>query len=254
MMTAVPGPVGDDLVASLVMRAQRGDQLAWDALVERYAPLVWGICRRHQLGRPDTDDVGQSVWLHLTDHLRNIRDPVALPTWLATTTTRECTRILSAARRPYAADQMIEAGNIPCTAVTMTSQELLLTERHAALREAFTCLPPGCQRLLALLVKDPPVPPTEISAMLGIPVGSIEPTRSRCLQELRRHPAIAALIDAGQASAPLDAHANDAATTGQIHAPLALGTQGQGSAPAMGSWPGRRTGRLTVSADHGGVE
>jgi DNA-directed RNA polymerase specialized sigma24 family protein len=89
----------------------------------------------------------------------------------------------------------------------MANQELLLTERHAALREAFTCLPPRCQRLLALLVRDPPVPHTHISAKLGIPVGSIEPTRSRCLQELRRHPAIAALFDAEQANAPPGARA-----------------------------------------------
>ena len=213
MMTAVPGPVGNDLVASLVMRAQRGDQRAWDALVERYAPLVWAICRRYQLGRPDTEDVGQSIWLYLTDHLRNIRDPAALPAWLAITTAGECARILDAAHRRYATGQIPEAANIPDAPATVARQELLLNERHAALREAFTCLPPHCQQLLTLLARDPHVPHTQISTKLGIPVGRIEPTGSRCLQELRRHPAIAALIDADQASVPLDTHANAAATT-----------------------------------------
>jgi DNA-directed RNA polymerase specialized sigma24 family protein len=73
-------------------------------------------------------------------------------------------------------------------------QELLTAERHAALREAFEDLPPRCQQLIALLTADPPVPYAEISARLGIPAGSIGPNRSRCLDKLRRHPAIAALI------------------------------------------------------------
>jgi DNA-directed RNA polymerase specialized sigma24 family protein len=80
-------------------------------------------------------------------------------------------------------------------------QDLLTAERHAALREAFTSLSPPCQRLLALLIKDPPVPYEEISATLGIAVGSIGPTRRRCLEQLRRHPAIAALMDGDDGTA-----------------------------------------------------
>ncbi|HEX7269406.1 MAG TPA: hypothetical protein VF256_18565, partial [Streptosporangiaceae bacterium] len=75
-------------------------------------------------------------------------------------------------------------------------------ERHAALREAFTCLPPSGQQLIAMLIQDPPVPYAQISAELGIPVGSIGPTRRRCLDKLRSHPAIAALIDAETGSTP----------------------------------------------------
>ena len=75
-----------------------------------------------------------------------------------------------------------------------------MAERHAALREAFGDLPPDCQRLLALLIADPPVPYAEISSRLGIAVGSIGPYRSRSLDRLRRHPAIAALIDAEAAN------------------------------------------------------
>ena len=69
-------------------------------------------------------------------------------------------------------------------------------ERRAAVREAFTALPPDAQQLISLLIADPPVPYAEISARLGIPVGSIGPYRGRCLRKLRRHPAIAALINA----------------------------------------------------------
>ena len=72
--------------------------------------------------------------------------------------------------------------------------EVLAAERNAALREAFGRLPPGCQRLLALLISDPPVPYTEISARLGIPVGSIGPNRRRYLERLRRDPAVARMI------------------------------------------------------------
>jgi DNA-directed RNA polymerase specialized sigma24 family protein len=78
---------------------------------------------------------------------------------------------------------------------------LLAAERHAALREAFTCLSPSRQHLMALLIEDPPVPYTEISARLGIPVSSIGPTRRRCLDQIRRHPAIAALISAEDGTA-----------------------------------------------------
>ena len=79
---------------------------------------------------------------------------------------------------------------------------MCIRDRHAALREALMDLPANCQQLLALLTTDPPTPYAEISARLGIPVGSIGPNRSRCLDRLRRHPAIAALIDAGAAELP----------------------------------------------------
>jgi DNA-directed RNA polymerase specialized sigma24 family protein len=78
----------------------------------------------------------------------------------------------------------------------MADDELLLAERHAALREAFGHLPPRCQQLIALLLEDPPVPYPEIGARLGIPAGSIGPSRGRCLDKLRRYPAVAALINA----------------------------------------------------------
>ena len=80
--------------------ARNGDKQAWDALVDRYAPLIWSICRRHRLGDADAEDVGQSVWLKLAGQLDTLRDPAALPGWLATTTRREYGRILRAARPP----------------------------------------------------------------------------------------------------------------------------------------------------------
>jgi len=188
----------DPLITSLVTRARNGDKQAWEALVDRYAPLIWSICRSYRLGRADAEDVGQNVWLHLLDHLGRIRDPAALPGWLVTTTRRECIRVL---RGSQAAGNVPEPENIPDEQTGMTEDELLAAELSAALREAFAHLPPCCQELLALLIEDPPVPYAEISARLGIPVGSIGPTRGRCVDKLRRHPAIAALIYAQAAAA-----------------------------------------------------
>ena len=202
-MAANPAPTrqashsrDDPVVTGLVTRATDGDRQAWDALIDQYAPLVWSICRRHRLEAADAQDAAQTVWLKLVDHLDKIRDPAALPGWLATSTTQhECGRILRAARRSGHAGHAL-AETIADDHAQTAEQDLLAAERHAALREAFGQLPPGCQQLLALLTADPPVPYAEISARLGIPVGSIGPTRRRCLDKLRRHPAIAALINA----------------------------------------------------------
>ena len=193
-----PSPANSDAdcsVSDLVARARSGDRQAWDALVERYAPLIWSICRKHRLGQADADDVGQSVWLRLLDQLDRVREPAALPGWLSTTTRRECLRVLSAAQGPHATIYALDVESLPDQQAGTADQELLAAERHAALRAAFTQLPPNGQQLLALLTADPPTPYADISAQLGIPVGSIGPTRSRYLDKIRRHPAIAALIN-----------------------------------------------------------
>ncbi len=178
------------LVPDLLTRARTGDKQAWDALVERYAPLIWSICCTYQLGHADSRDVGQSVWRRLADQVDEIRDLAALPGWLATTTRRECGRIPCTARRPHAPVYAVNAENLPDRQADPADEELLAAERHAALREAFSRLPPDGQQLIAMLSADPPVPYTEISARLGIPVASIGPKRSRCLDKLRRDPAI----------------------------------------------------------------
>jgi RNA polymerase sigma factor (sigma-70 family) len=187
--------LADAPVADLVAGARGGDQRAWDAIVERFAPLVWSICRRYRLSGADADDAGQAVWLQLVDQIGRIRDPAALPGWLATTTRRECGRLVRAAQRAQPAGYVLDVAAIPDERAAAADDELLASERHAALRQALAQLPPSCQDLLALLVADPPLPYAQISAELGIPVGSIGPSRSRCLDKLRHHPALAALID-----------------------------------------------------------
>jgi len=162
----------DPAVTDLVTRARRDDKRAWDALVERYVPLIWSICRRHRLGDTDAENVGQSVWLQLVDQLDKIRDPAALPGWLVTTTRRECFRVLHAARGPLTAGYVLDAEILPDVQAGTPEQELLAAERHAALREAFTHLPPDGQRLIALLIEDPRVSYAQISARLGIPASA----------------------------------------------------------------------------------
>jgi RNA polymerase sigma factor (sigma-70 family) len=133
------GQACDDLVAAgLAACAKGGDKQAWDALVERYVPLIWSICRRYRLGRADADDVGQSVWMCLVDQLDKIRDPAALPGWLAATTRRECWRVAGAARGPNAVACAPDAETTPDGQAEAVEHELLAAERHTALREAFT--------------------------------------------------------------------------------------------------------------------
>jgi|HubBroStandDraft_6_1064221.scaffolds.fasta_scaffold169885_2 RNA polymerase sigma factor (sigma-70 family) len=184
------------VITDLMRRARSGEKQAWDALVERYAPLIWSICRKYELHGADAEDVGQSVWLHLVDHLDRIRDPAALPGWLVTTTRRECVRVLRAARGQHDEGQAPNAENGSGEQIATAEEELLTAERHAALRGALMSLSPCCQQLIALLIEDPPVPYAEISARLGLAVGSIGPSRRRCLDKLRRDPAIAALFRA----------------------------------------------------------
>jgi RNA polymerase sigma factor (sigma-70 family) len=186
-------------VSNLVTGARNGETQAWDALIERFDPLIWSICRRYGLSRADTEDVRQAVWLYLVGHLGSLHEPAALPGWLATTTRRECLRVRRAGRA--LAGTVPDVETLPDDQARPADQELLAAERRAALREALLDLPSGGQRLIALLLEDPPLPYTEISVRLGIPVGSIGPNRSRCLDKMRRHPTIAALIGAEAATA-----------------------------------------------------
>lgn len=187
------------LVTDLVARAGNGEKQAWDALVERYSPLIWSICRRHRLGDADARAVGQSIWRQLVRQLDKVQDPGALAGWLAAAAWRECGNVRFATGGPQIAGEITDAGRQPSHQITMAEQERLMAERHASLREAFSRLSPCCQRLLTLLTDEPPMPDTEISARLGVPVGSIGPTRIRCLDKLRRDPAIAALTSVGAA-------------------------------------------------------
>jgi RNA polymerase sigma factor (sigma-70 family) len=190
-------PMRDDpIVIALVARAAEGEQSAWDEIVERFAPLVWSICRRFRLADADAHDVGQNVWLRLVEYLPSLREPAALPGWLATTTRRECLRVQ---RVSWEHEKQLAQPEVDVPAdeeSTEVDRWLITHERNSALRAAFAQLSRRCRELLAMLMRDPPTPYAQISSDLHIPVGSIGPSRARCLEQLRGSPLVAALADA----------------------------------------------------------
>ena len=184
----------DPTVIALVTRAAGSDPNAWNEIVERYAPLVWSICSRFQLNGKDTEDVGQTVWLLLVEQLGKLREPAALPGWLAKTTAHECLRVVTAARKSERLGARLDDA-MQFADDAVLEEEVLTAELNAGLRAAFAELPLRCQHLLALLLTDPAPSYAEISAALDIPVGSIGPQRGRCLGRLRRSPAFIALVE-----------------------------------------------------------
>jgi DNA-directed RNA polymerase specialized sigma24 family protein len=132
----------DPVVADLVTRARNGDRQAWDALVERYAPLIWSICRRCRLGDTNADDVGQSVRLKLAGQLGTLRDPAALPGWLATTTRRECGRTLRTGQGPRDAGHAPDVETIPDDHAQAAGQDCSWPNAtRLCVRRSGTCLP-----------------------------------------------------------------------------------------------------------------
>jgi RNA polymerase sigma factor (sigma-70 family) len=189
---ALAADAGDDpAVVALVTYATGGDRDAWAEIVERYAPLVWSICSRFKLSSADTQDVAQTVWLRLVEKLGELREPAALPGWLATTTRRECVRVMTAARKSGQRGTWPDEA-VPFVDVMAIDEQILIAERNAALPEALAELPSRCQQLLSMLLADPPCSYAEISATLHIPIGSIGPQRARCLERLRRSNALIA--------------------------------------------------------------
>jgi len=184
----------DPSVVALVRGAAGGDHDAWNQLVERYAPLVYAICTRYRLSNHDVEDVGQSVWLLLVEQLGKLREPAALPGWLATTTARECLRVLTAASRAERVSTGLD-DSLQFVDDTVVDEEILMAERNALLRAAFAELPPRCQQLLSMLLSDPPHSYADIHQQLDIPVGSIGPQRARCLDRLRKSDAFIELTD-----------------------------------------------------------
>lgn len=185
----------DPSVVALVEQARAGDKAAWDQIVERYAPLVWSVCLRHRLSQADAEDVGASVWLRLVERLDTIREPAALPGWLATTTRNECLMLLRAKSKQVP----VHDEGFGDEAVPGSDEGLLIQERHIALRAAFAELSERCRMLLSMVFSDPPIAYSEIAGALGMPIGGIGPTRMRCLENLRRAPLVMALMEASAA-------------------------------------------------------
>jgi RNA polymerase sigma factor (sigma-70 family) len=180
----------------LVRAAAAGDQRAWNDLVEKFAGLVWGVARKHRLNDSDAADVCQATWLRLVEHLGSLREPDAVAGWLVTTARRECLRVLREGDRQIPVDVATEIDLRADQTLPEADAALLEHERAVALREAFAELPPSCRALLSMLLADPPHSYIEISEALGMPIGSIGPTRARALERLRRSPALTPFLAA----------------------------------------------------------
>lgn len=173
-------------VAELVLGAAGGDRAAWEALVERFAGLVWATARAHGLSAADAGDVSQTAWLRLVEHLGRIRDPAKVGAWLASVARHESFRVLRRLGRHVPISEALDADVVRLEPPPPSPEDRLVAEeRNAALWEAFATLPDRCRLLLRVLMTDPPPSYEEVGAALGMPVGSIGPTRARCLQRLR---------------------------------------------------------------------
>jgi RNA polymerase sigma factor (sigma-70 family) len=172
-------------VAELVAAAIAGDERAWDRIVERYLPLVFSVLRPFRLPSSDAQDVSQTLWLRLIEHLEGLLDPRALPGWIAVTTRKEAIRMVRLRGRTVQVDPMESQVLDDRSDVPQVEDQLLRSERRQMLRDGLAELPVKQQELLLLLTADPPISYLEISRRLNIPVGSIGPTRARCLARLR---------------------------------------------------------------------
>jgi RNA polymerase sigma factor (sigma-70 family) len=186
----------DDDIAALLARARDGDQAAWNTLVEQHTGLLWSVARSFRLDTAAAGDAIQTTWLRLVEHLDSIQDPARLGGWLATTVRRECLQIL----RRNTRERLAPGTDVSLDTVDENAEpldaSLLADERDATLWVAFQRLPDRCQRLLRVLMASPPPSYDDVSAALDMPIGSIGPTRARCLARLRTMLEPTGLLDA----------------------------------------------------------
>ncbi|WP_432976260.1 RNA polymerase sigma factor [Dactylosporangium sp. CA-233914] len=189
---ADPESPGEHGNAALLRAAAAGDQQAWESIVDRYANLVWSVARSFQLGQSDAADVSQATWLRLVEHVDDVRDADKLGSWLATTARREAIALLRKGGRDVPAGSAGDfVGHLGVQAGLDRVEDepdagVLRDERDATLWQEFRALSGQCQQLLRVLIADPPPSYAEVSAALDVPIGSIGPTRKRCLGTLRR--------------------------------------------------------------------
>ncbi|HEX2074278.1 MAG TPA: sigma-70 family RNA polymerase sigma factor [Geodermatophilus sp.] len=187
-------------VTMLVNRAAEGDPTAWDAIVDEYAGMLWGVIRGFRLNEAQAADAVQTTWLRLVEHVADLREPQHLAGWLRTTARRVCLDTIRQSGR----EQLVDGDDdrawrkgIRYDDVEEDGPEAsaLRQEQSALVRRALADLPDRHRQLLELLVASPPVSYQDISARLGMPIGSIGPTRARILTRLQEALATADLRD-----------------------------------------------------------
>lgn len=170
--------------ATLVKFAAQGDEGAWQQLVDRFAPLVWAVARSYGLDHANAADVHQTTWLRLVENLDRLREPAAVAGWLARTARHESLRVSRRASREVPTDERDE--NERVREYETPEDALLLDEERRSVYRAFRRLTEQCQRILRVTTMAPPTSYEQVAAELGMPIGSVGPTRGRCLRHLRR--------------------------------------------------------------------
>ena len=192
-LTAGPAPAWTDELPGLIDRALAGDEPSWRNIVDRFSGLVWKVLHTYDLSTNDREEAFASTFYRLFEKLTTLREPRALPKWLATTARNEANAVSRTRRR------LVPTDDLPLGEVLPGDHDraLLDDELLAAVMAAFATLPPAGQALLRLLTAVPPLSYAEIASLLDVPVGSIGPTRQRYLQRLRA--ALAPYLEGGAA-------------------------------------------------------
>jgi RNA polymerase sigma factor (sigma-70 family) len=170
--------------ALLVARCLDGDGAAWTELVERHGALVWAVASRARLERADAEDVFQATWTIALEELSRIREPERFAAWIARVARHQTMRV----RRGYGiARRAHERVAADLDETRVPDDELERLEERGRVTRALTRLGARCRDLLQLLYYADPRPAYEVvSERLGMRIGSIGPTRARCLQKLER--------------------------------------------------------------------
>ncbi|WP_370941818.1 sigma-70 family RNA polymerase sigma factor [Amycolatopsis sp. cg5] len=169
-------------IGSMLTAAAADDQAAWNALVARFESLVWSIARGYRLSGADADDAVQMTWLRLVENIDRIAEPDRLAAWLATTAKRECLQLIRKTSRAPLTTDLPPDHQDPAP---LPDHALLRQEHDAALWAAVAELGERCRQLLRVLMAVPPPAYAEVAAALDMRIGSIGPTRRRCLEQLR---------------------------------------------------------------------
>jgi RNA polymerase sigma factor (sigma-70 family) len=183
----VPSPSRDtdSLDERLVRQCLEGDEQAWSALLERYKRLIYSIPLKYGLTAQEAADIFQDVCVELVEELPRLREPRALPKWVAQVTSHKCSRVKQLAHRHPSGAPSDALDDVADTAI-LGEQVLLDVEREQALRDAVAALPPRCRQLIqALFYETPARSYREIASQLNLANGSIGFIRGRCLGRLR---------------------------------------------------------------------
>ena len=181
----------------LVSQAVRGDDVAWRALVHRLERVVWKAVNMATSDPGMREEAFAETWAALARRLPEIREPEKLPGWLTTTAVNAVRSMarLASVRPTESLEKMAAVGYEPSH---QDSDAMVASDVRQAVRDAFAGLRPECRQLLTLVVtSDPPLNYADAAAALGLPVGSVGPTRQRCLDALRKSPVMQQLTREG---------------------------------------------------------